>query len=218
MMKSSFLIFSALWCFSAAGGQELLSDPGTLGPTPEIIHLFYDQWPTGECPCSIYILLWYNANLFDLPGFTVSSSGRIFVNYPPVFPNSINFTVGEIVNGKEVPFPSLAINTPPAGRLNYSTSPPTSSNDQDHFIGVISVVTDTADRLWILDSGRVASTEGLAETAYGGPKLIGMHLTNNTIFTKIVFDQVAVPADGVSYSYIYICPSAQDAYNSFCRF
>lgn len=116
-----------------------------------------------------------------------------------MFPNSINFTVGEIVNGREVPYPNLEINTPPGGRLNYSTNPPTSSNSEDHLIGVISVITDTEDRLWILDSGRVASTGGLAETAYGGPKLIGMHLTNNTIFKKILFDQTAVPADGVRY-------------------
>ncbi|KAL6805097.1 major royal jelly domain-containing protein [Trichoderma sp. SZMC 28012] len=174
-MKSSFVIPWTLWSISAVIGQEILSDPGTLGPALETIHLFYDQWPTG---------------------FTVSSSGRIFVNYPPVFPNSINFTVGEIVNGREVPYPNLEINTPPGGRLNYSTNPPTSSNSEDHLIGVISVITDTEDRLWILDSGRVASTGGLAETAYGGPKLIGMHLTNNTIFKKILFDQTAVPADG----------------------
>lgn len=146
------------------------------------------------------------SNVLDISGFTVSASGRKFVNYPPVFPNSINFTLGEIVDGREVPYPNLAMNTPPGGRLNYSTNIPISSNDQDHFIGVISVVTDIEDRLWILDSGRVASTEGLTETAYGGPKLIGMHLTNNTIFKKIVLDQTAVPADAVRYIFEIAIP------------
>ncbi|KKP03069.1 major royal jelly protein [Trichoderma harzianum] len=176
-MKSSFVIPLTLWSISAVIGHEILSDPGTLGPALETIHLFYDQWPTG---------------------FTVSSCGRIFVNYPPVFRNSINFTVGEIVNGREVQYPNLEINPPPGGRLNYSPNPPTGSNSEDHLIGVISVITDTEDRLWILDYGRVASTGGLAETVYGGPKLIGMHLANNTMFQKILFDQTAVPADGLS--------------------
>lgn len=27
----------------------LLADPQRAGPTPELIHLFYDLWPTGKC-------------------------------------------------------------------------------------------------------------------------------------------------------------------------
>lgn len=26
----------------------MLSEPLTSGPTPELIHLYYDQWPTGK--------------------------------------------------------------------------------------------------------------------------------------------------------------------------
>ena len=28
--------------------QTILSDPGTAGPEVEIVHLYQDEWPTGE--------------------------------------------------------------------------------------------------------------------------------------------------------------------------
>lgn len=57
------------------------------------------------------------------------------------------------------------------------------------------MVIDSADRLWILDTGRVLAENGtLVYASYGGPKLIGVDLTNNTIFQTIVFpDTVAFP-------------------------
>jgi sugar lactone lactonase YvrE len=57
-------------------------------------------------------------------------------------------------------------------------------------------VVDPADRLWILDTGRVATENGTMLTAsYGGPKLIGVNLHDNKIFTTIVFSPEAAPAD-----------------------
>lgn len=32
--------------------QQLLSDPGTSGPQVEVVHLYYDEWPTGSCDLS----------------------------------------------------------------------------------------------------------------------------------------------------------------------
>lgn len=29
-------------------GQDVATDPGVAGPPLEIVHLYYDQWPTGE--------------------------------------------------------------------------------------------------------------------------------------------------------------------------
>lgn len=50
------------------------------------------------------------------------------------------------------------------------------------------MVIDPADRLWILDTGRVMEPNGtLVNAAYGGPKLVGVDLTNNTVFQTIVF-------------------------------
>jgi len=49
-------------------------------------------------------------------------------------------------------------------------------------------VIDSLDRAWILDTGRVATPNGtLVASSYGGPKLVGVNLSNNTVFKTIVF-------------------------------
>jgi sugar lactone lactonase YvrE len=174
-MRSSICLSVLLGTFTSA--QNILSDPGALGPTPEIVHLYYDQWPTG---------------------IAVSASGRKFSNYPPLDPNNVNgYTVAELTsNNTETPFPSLEINSPPGGRINYTTYPPTSANYPNYLIGVQSVVIDPADRLWILDTGRTSFPNGtLLPASYGGPKLIGVNLTSNSIFQSIIFSPTAAPPD-----------------------
>lgn len=165
---------SALLLTSA---QTILSDPGRAGPAVEIAHLYYDEWPTG---------------------IAVAADGRKFSNYPPALdPNDEAYTVAELMaNNTEVPYPNAQINSPPGGRINYTTTPPTGANYQDYLIGVQSVVIDPANRLWILDTGRAATENGtMVPASFGGPKLIGVNLTTNTIFTTIVFGPTAAPAD-----------------------
>jgi len=157
-----------------------ISDPGTYGPQPEIVHLYNDEWPTG---------------------IAVSKSGRMFSNYPPALdPNDQAYTVAEIFsNNTERAYPSAQINSPPGGRINYTNYPPTGAGTPNYFVGVQSVVIDPADRLWVLDTGRVATSNGTQLTAsFGGPKLVGIDLTTNAIFKTIVFDSMAAPADSVS--------------------
>jgi len=80
--------------------------------------------------------------------------------------------------------------------INYTTTPPTGANYQNHFIGVQSVVTDSLDRLWVLDTGRVQDTDGtIVEATVGGPKLVGIDLSNNTVFQTIVFPASVAPGD-----------------------
>ena len=68
----------------------------------------------------------------------------------------------------ETPYPSAAINHPPGGAINYTTYPPTGANYDNYFIGVQSVVIDSKDRLWVLDTGRVLTPGGvLVGAAYG---------------------------------------------------
>ena len=69
------------------------------------------------------------------------------------------------------------------------------ANYADYLIGVQSVVIDSADRLWILDTGRALTPNGTLSLAAGnGPKLIGVDLTNDTIFKTITFpNTVAYP-------------------------
>lgn len=146
---------------------------------PEIVHLYYDEWPTG---------------------IAVSRSGRKFSNYPPALdPDNRDYTIAELIsNNTERPYPSAEFNSPPGGRINYTTTPPTGANYQKYLIGSQSVVVDPADRLWILDTGRVALPNGsILEASYGGPKLIGINLTNDQIFKNIVFDPSAAPSDSV---------------------
>ena len=133
-------------------------------------------------------------------GIAVSASGRMFSNYPPALdPKNQAYTVAELfANNTEQPYPSAEINTPPAGRINYTNYPPTGTSYTNYFIGVQSVVIDPADRLWILDTGRAATDNGTqVPAAYGGPKLIGIDLTTDQIFQTVVFDPTAAPADSV---------------------
>jgi hypothetical protein len=32
---------------AAVGAQQVPQDPGRSGPEPELVHLYYDEWPTG---------------------------------------------------------------------------------------------------------------------------------------------------------------------------
>jgi sugar lactone lactonase YvrE len=95
----------------------------------------------------------------------------------------------------ERPYPSAEINNPPGGAINYTTSPPTGANYQNYLIGCQSAVIDSADRLWLLDTGRALTPDGtLVYASYGGPKLVGVNLQNNTVFHTIVFpSEVAYP-------------------------
>lgn len=73
---------------------------------------------------------------------------------------------------------------------------PTGANYDKYLIGVQSVIVDSADRLWILDTGRAFVPDGslLVSATYGGPKLIGVDLRTNKIFQTILFPQnVAFP-------------------------
>ncbi|KAF2738097.1 major royal jelly protein [Polyplosphaeria fusca] len=163
--------------------QDIIEDSGVAGPPIELVHLYYDEWPTG---------------------ITVSRDGRQFSNYPPgLDANNTNngsngrYTVAELVgNDTEKPYPSAEINNPPGGAINYSTYPATGANYQNYLIGVQSVVLDTLDRLWILDTGRALTQDGtLVPASYGGPKLVGVSLSNNSVFETIIFPPTVAYAD-----------------------
>lgn len=36
----------------------MLTEPQTSGPTPELVHLYYDQWPTGRSHWNEWSLDW----------------------------------------------------------------------------------------------------------------------------------------------------------------
>lgn len=107
------------------------------------------------------------------------------------------YQVAELTgNNTETPYPSTQINSPPGGAVDYSTYPPTAKGLKDYLIGVQSVVIDAKDRLWILDTGRAQLENGTLTTSnYGGPKLIGVDLSSNSIFQTILFPPTVAYAD-----------------------
>jgi hypothetical protein len=85
---------------TAYKGEELLiRDPGVYGPALEVVHLYWDQFPTG---------------------IAVSKNGRRFSNYPGALdPNNTyrgtepKYTIAELLpNNTERAFPSAEMNMP----------------------------------------------------------------------------------------------------------
>lgn len=61
------------------------------------------------------------------------------------------------------------------------------ANYQDYFISVQGIVVDE-DRLWLLDTGRALTPSGaLVPASHGRPKLIGINISDSSIFKTIVF-------------------------------
>jgi sugar lactone lactonase YvrE len=110
---------------------------------------------------------------FDGPmptGVTVSHTGRIFVCFPR-WGDHVPATVAELRDGRCVPYPDLAWNSPDR------------DDDEQAFVSVQSVVVDPINGLWVLDTGSPRS----APTRTGGPKLVGINLAEHAVWQTIVF-------------------------------
>lgn len=110
-------------------------------------------------------------------GVTVSRRGRIFVNFPR-WVDDVEFTVGEVLEGRSVAYPDQATNQIDSVDLAAG------------LVSVQSVVVDPADRLWILDTGRPL----MQPARFGGPKLVCVDLTSDRVVKTILFPEaVALP-------------------------
>jgi len=122
---------------------------GQLAP----VFLFHNQMPTG---------------------LTVTSQGRRFVSYPR-WGDHPAYTVAELKNGKEVPYPSEAFNT-----LDIQ-------HPAQHLVSVQSVVAPGDGHVWLLDTGTLP---GQGYDAVGqltnGPKLVSVNLGTNKVDRTIV--------------------------------
>ena len=136
----------------------------------------------------------------------MSREGRLFSNYPAgLDPNNTNtpstpnkYQVAELLpNGTEVPYPSIEYNTPPGGALNSSTNPPTSASYENSLVGVQSVVVDSNNTLWILDTGRAIdpTSQMLLSSVPGGPKVIAVDLATDTVTRTYTFPLTVVYQD-----------------------
>jgi hypothetical protein len=129
-----------------AGGAELAREQviGSIEPVFE----FSDAMPTGV---------------------TIAPSGRIFVNFPR-WGDDVPFTVGELRDGKVLPFPDAAINAADLAKPSAS------------LISVQSVVADPVGRLWILDTG----APSFGRPIPGGAKLVAVDLATNRIVKTLI--------------------------------
>ena len=154
--------------FSTTGPRNIRIDAGTYGPEVEEFHYYYDQWPIG---------------------LAISKTGRVFTCYTR---GTYAYTLGEVVNTTaETAYPSLALNTPPGGLYNVINGIQFGSNDPNTFISVQALYVTPDDTLWVLDTGRPTINESQAPSmpyaAPGGPKLVAINLSNNSIARTYTF-------------------------------
>jgi len=97
-------------------------------------------------------------------GVAVSKQGRVFVNFPR-WGDPVVHSVVELKDGREVPFPSAELAT-------YDPKRP-----GETLVSGQSVVVDSADRLWILDTGSLQFGPPLAD----GAKLVAVDLKTNQV-------------------------------------
>jgi sugar lactone lactonase YvrE len=103
-------------------------------------------------------------------GVAKAPNGRLFVNYPR-WGDDVPFSVGEIVDGRVVPYPNEQINRPDP------THPATS------LLSVQNIVADYRNRLWILDT----AAPKFAPPVQGGAKLVAVDLSTNQVVKTIIF-------------------------------
>ncbi|GAB2793355.1 L-dopachrome tautomerase-related protein [Halomonas shantousis] len=138
---------------SQGASQEVdFATERTIGEmTPDF--LFHDQMPTG---------------------ITVTQEGRRFVSYPR-WEEGVDFTVAELKDGEEIPYPNADLNTP----------------DVDHpgesLISVQSVIAPGDGQVWLLDTGRLPDSgyEGSGPQE-NGAKLVAIDLETNQVSRTII--------------------------------
>ena len=110
-------------------------------------------------------------------GVAVSKEGRLFVNFPR-WSDDVPVSVAEWKDGKPVPYPNA--------EWNQWTG---KEDPAKHFVCVQSVTVDDRNRLWILDP----ANPKFAGVVPGGPKLLRVDLTKNTVERVYTFDAKVAP-------------------------
>ncbi|XP_072161355.1 uncharacterized protein [Bemisia tabaci] len=154
--------------------DQLIEDQVGINPDLEFVHLYFGQWPVG---------------------IAVSANGRKFSCFTAgLDANNTNdgqngaFQVAELTGFEtETAYPSVEINNPPGGSIDFSTSPPVTKGLSNYLLGVMSVVIDFEDRLWVLDTGRVLLDNNMLPASPGGTKLISVDLATDTVTRTYVF-------------------------------
>lgn len=103
-------------------------------------------------------------------GIVVTPEGRTFVGFPRHAIDHAGMTLGELLNGKLVPYPSAGV------------SQPSGLPDAQRLISVHGMTLDSQGLLWLIDDGKEAGHDGIAQ---GAAKVVGINLRTNKIITSI---------------------------------
>lgn len=104
-------------------------------------------------------------------GIAVTPDGRTFVGFPRHAIDHPGMTLGELVDGKLVPYPARDI------------SLPSDLSDEKRLISVHGMTVDSKGRLWLIDDGKRAGHQGIPA---GAAKVVGIDPASNSIVTSIV--------------------------------
>lgn len=103
-------------------------------------------------------------------GIAVTPSGRVFVGFPRHADDHSGPTLGELRDGKIVPYPDAA------------WSLPSDAAPADRLISVHGMTTDSRGRLWLIDDGKRAG-HAIPD---GAAKIVGIDPATNKVFAKVV--------------------------------
>lgn len=103
-------------------------------------------------------------------GVVVTENGRIFIGFPRHAINHKGATLGELVNGRVVPWPSAAL------------SLPSSAAPADRLMSIHGMTLDTQGRLWAIDDGKLAGQP----LQPGAAKIVCFDIAANRLVHSIV--------------------------------
>jgi sugar lactone lactonase YvrE len=136
----------------------------------------------------------------QVTGVTVTSDGRVFVNFPRWTEDS-PISVAEVKKGGAlVPFPDAEWNSWRNATKDQTTA-------IDHWVCVQSVVTDAQGNLWVLDPAAPAQDR----VVKNGPKLVRIDLKTNKADKTIAFDDTVAP-QGSYLNDVRFSPDGKTAY------
>ncbi len=112
-------------------------------------------------------------------GVVVTDEGRIFVGFPRHAVNHKGATLGELVQGRVVPWPTAAL------------SLPSSAAPADRLMSIHGMTMDTQGRIWAIDDGKLAGQP----LQPGAAKLVCFEPSTGRLVHKIVLTAPALLPD-----------------------
>ena len=135
----------------------------------------------------------------QVTGVTVTTEGRIFVNFPR-WTEDTEVSVAELKDGKLIPFPDAEWNA-------WRNAKKDELSAANHWICVQATVADHHGNVWVLDPAAPA----MAAVVDNGPKLVEIDLKTNKPGRVIAFDTMVAP-QGSYLNDVRFSPDDKTAY------